>query len=77
MSGGEESPQKRKRSIDDVGDREGKKMHLEDDSRLGLMDLHLDVGPKYLLCKTRKALPEFLGLPLAALATRTWSSLVL
>ncbi|OAA40363.1 Mediator of RNA polymerase II transcription subunit 19 [Metarhizium rileyi] len=44
---------KRKRSLGDVGDsdRDQKKMHLED-GRLGIEDLHLDVGEKYLLCRT-------------------------
>lgn len=49
-----DSPHKRKRSIDDIGDhRDQKKMHLED-RRLGIEDLHLDVGDKYLLCQSRK-----------------------
>ncbi|GJN85881.1 hypothetical protein PLIIFM63780_009455 [Purpureocillium lilacinum] len=47
----EESPHKRKRPLDDVGDRDRKKMHLED-RKLGIEDLHLDVGDKYLLCQT-------------------------
>jgi len=51
---GEDSPQKRKRSIADDGDREQKKAHLEQNS-LGIEDLHQDVGEKFLLCKTRKA----------------------
>lgn len=55
LSGGEESPQKRKRSMDDLGERETKKVHIEE-RRLEFEDLHLNVGPKYLLCKTRKAL---------------------
>ena len=45
---------KRKRSPEDTGDRDQKKLHLED-SKLGIEDLHLDVGEKYLLCQTRKA----------------------
>ena len=49
----DESPHKRKRALDDVGDRDQKKMHLED-RKLGIEDLHLDVGEKYLLCQTRK-----------------------
>ncbi|KAJ6438483.1 cytochrome P450 [Purpureocillium lavendulum] len=48
----EESPHKRKRPLDDVGDRDQKKMHLED-RKLGIEDLHLDVGDKYLLCHTQ------------------------
>jgi hypothetical protein len=51
----EDSPQKRKRPLDDVGgDREQKKVQIED-RRLGIENLHLDVGEKYLLCRTRKA----------------------
>lgn len=50
----EESPQKRKRPVDDLGEREQKKVHIED-RRFGIENLHLDVGEKYLLCKTRKA----------------------
>lgn len=49
---GDES-HKRKRDIEDSGDREQKKVHVED-RRLGIEDLHLDVGKKYLLCRTRK-----------------------
>lgn len=51
---GEDTLNKRKRSIDDSGDREHKKTYIED-SRIGIEDLHLDVGQKYLLCQTRKA----------------------
>ncbi|KAK8929518.1 Mediator of RNA polymerase II transcription subunit 19 [Metarhizium anisopliae] len=49
----DDSPHKRKRSLGDTGDRDRdqKKMHLGD-SRLGIEDLHLDVGEKYLLCRT-------------------------
>jgi hypothetical protein len=50
---GEDSPHKRKRAIDDVGDREQKKVDVEG-RKLGIDDLHLDVGEKYLLCRTRK-----------------------
>lgn len=55
----DESPHKRKRALDDVGDRDQKKMHLED-RKLGIEDLHLDVGEKYLLCQTRKTALSFL-----------------
>ncbi|EON97558.1 putative mediator of rna polymerase ii transcription subunit 19 protein [Phaeoacremonium minimum UCRPA7] len=49
----EDSPQKRKRPLDDIGgDREQKKVHTDEDRRLGIENLHLDVGEKYLLCKT-------------------------
>jgi hypothetical protein len=50
----EESSNKRKREVEDNGDQEPKKVHVED-RRLGIEDLHLDVGKKYLLCRTRKA----------------------
>lgn len=50
----EESSHKRKRELEDHGDQEQKKVHIED-SRFGIDDLHIDVGEKYLLCKTRKA----------------------
>jgi hypothetical protein len=45
---------KRKRDVEDNGDRDQKKVHVED-SRASIDDLHLDVGEKYLLCRTRKA----------------------
>jgi hypothetical protein len=54
----DEVSNKRKRDPEDHGDRDQKKVHVED-SRLSIDDLHLDVGEKYLLCKTRKA-PFFL-----------------
>ncbi|KAF7538595.1 hypothetical protein G7054_g2768 [Neopestalotiopsis clavispora] len=47
-----DSPNKRKRLADDTGDQEQKKAHLEDPRRLGIENLHLDVGPKYLLLRT-------------------------
>ncbi|PSS18843.1 hypothetical protein M430DRAFT_35246 [Amorphotheca resinae ATCC 22711] len=47
----EDPSNKRKRDIEDGGDRDQKKVHLED-SRLRIEDLHLDVGEKYLLCRT-------------------------
>jgi len=51
---GGDSPHKRKRDVDDMGSRAQKKVHVED-RNLGIDDLHLDVGEKYLLCRTRKA----------------------
>ena len=54
------SPQKRKRTMDDDGDRQKKKQHSEE-SKVGIEALHLDVGVKYLVCRTRKA--PFLTLP--------------
>jgi hypothetical protein len=47
----DESPNKRKRTLDDLGDRDHKKLHLEE-SKPGIEDLHRDVGEKYLLCQT-------------------------
>jgi hypothetical protein len=54
----EESSSKRKREPEDHGDREQKKVHVED-SRIRIEDLHLDVGKIYSLCRTRKT-PFFL-----------------
>ncbi|KAK3684771.1 Rox3 mediator complex subunit-domain-containing protein [Podospora appendiculata] len=48
---GDDSPHKRKRPIDDLGERGQKKVQIED-RRLGIEDLHLNVGEKYLLCRT-------------------------
>ena len=50
----EEISNKRKRDVEDNGERDQKKVHVED-SRATIDDLHLDVGEKYLLCRTRKA----------------------
>lgn len=54
MALSDESPQKRKRLLEDLGDRDQKKAHIED-RRFSIENLHLDVGEKYLLCSTRKA----------------------
>jgi hypothetical protein len=54
----EDQSNKRKRDLRDTGDREQKKPHVED-RKLGIEDLHLDVGKKYLLCRTRKKPPPF------------------
>lgn len=54
---GDDSPHKRKRAIDDMGDRDQKKMQLED-RNIGIRNLHLDVGPKYLLCRTPHPQPR-------------------
>ncbi len=48
------SPSKRKRALDDEGDRSLKKVHLETPCT-NIEDLHMDVGQKYLLCQTRKS----------------------
>ncbi|KYK61472.1 Mediator of RNA polymerase II transcription subunit 19 [Drechmeria coniospora] len=53
----DDSPHKRKRSLDDVGDT-GHQKKVQIDAKLGIDDLHLDVGEKYLLCRT--AHPECL-----------------
>ncbi len=45
---------KRKRDPEDNGDREQKKVHVED-SIVGIDALHIEVGPKYLFLQTRKA----------------------
>lgn len=50
---GEDSPHKRKRGINDVGGRGQEKVDVEG-RKFGIADLHLDVGEKYLLCRTRK-----------------------
>jgi hypothetical protein len=52
----DEVSNKRKRDIEDHGDRDQKKVHVEN-SGLGINieDLHVNVGEKYLLCRTRKA----------------------
>ncbi|KAE9375009.1 Rox3-domain-containing protein [Stipitochalara longipes BDJ] len=47
----DEVSNKRKRDVGDTGDRDQKKVHVED-SRASIDDLHLDVGEKYLLCRT-------------------------
>ncbi|UKZ93904.1 uncharacterized protein TrAFT101_008806 [Trichoderma asperellum] len=48
----DDSPQKRKRPLEDVGDdRELKKPHV-DDYKLAIEDLHRDVGHKYLLLQS-------------------------
>ncbi|KAJ8119981.1 hypothetical protein O1611_g10484 [Lasiodiplodia mahajangana] len=46
------SSNKRKSSFDDTGAHEHKKVHLDDPRKIGIHDLHLDLGEKYLLCKT-------------------------
>ncbi|CAD6441190.1 2a35c909-96a0-4f26-bf0d-42f083a574ca [Sclerotinia trifoliorum] len=47
----EDPTNKRKRDVEDLGDRDQKKVHVED-SRPSIDDLHQDVGKKYLLCRT-------------------------
>ncbi|KAK4242292.1 hypothetical protein C8A03DRAFT_40413 [Achaetomium macrosporum] len=54
---GGDSPRKRKREVGDMGDRAQKKAHVED-RNLGTDDLHLDVGEKYLLCRTPHPSPR-------------------
>ncbi|KAI0004026.1 Rox3-domain-containing protein [Xylariaceae sp. FL0662B] len=43
---------KRKYPFDDTGHVQ-KKVHLEDTRKIGIENLHMDVGEKYLLCRTR------------------------
>ena len=50
----EDTSNKRKRGIEDEGDQDHQKRFHVEDRRLGIEDLHLDVGKKYLLCRTRK-----------------------
>ncbi|CAK7274194.1 hypothetical protein SEPCBS119000_006046 [Sporothrix epigloea] len=47
-----DSPHKRKRRLDDAGDYESKKVHMEGQQRLDFEALHQDVGEKYLVCNT-------------------------
>ncbi|KAK3378211.1 Rox3 mediator complex subunit-domain-containing protein [Podospora didyma] len=54
---GDDSPHKRKRPADDIGEQRRKKVQTED-RRLGIENLHLDVGEKYLLCRTPHPLPR-------------------
>ncbi|KAK4155937.1 hypothetical protein C8A00DRAFT_13059 [Chaetomidium leptoderma] len=54
---GDDSPHKRKREVGDMGDRAQKKVHVED-RNLGIDDLHLDVGEKYLVCRSPRPLPR-------------------
>ncbi|KAJ3574606.1 hypothetical protein NPX13_g4304 [Xylaria arbuscula] len=46
------SSNKRKYSFDETGVHGHKKVHLEDPRKIGIQDLHMDVGEKYLLCRT-------------------------
>lgn len=46
------SSNKRKFSFDDTGAHGHKKVHLDDPRKISIQDLHLDVGEKYLLCRT-------------------------
>ncbi|KAI1121941.1 Rox3-domain-containing protein [Nemania abortiva] len=50
---------KRKNSFDDSGTHEHKKVHLDDPRKIGIHDLHLDLGEKYLLCKTLPLLTPY------------------
>lgn len=64
-----ESQNKRKRDVEDSGDREQKKAHIEI-TRLSIDDLHLDVGPKYLLCKKGKTPFYTPTLPLSGIVSQ-------
>lgn len=80
---GDDSPHKRKRDGDDLGGRAQKKVHVED-RNLGIDDLHMDVGEKYLLCRTRKTpfyttclqQPQQQGSPLRSYPWRMWPARV-
>lgn len=52
------TPGKRKRAIDDAGDRDHKKVHA-DSRELTIEQLHQDVGEKYMLCQTKYDRPSF------------------
>lgn len=52
------SPHKRKRLAEDAGDQVLKKMHL-DTPPLGIEDIHMDVGEKYLLCSRPITRPRY------------------
>ncbi|MBE3045402.1 hypothetical protein IMZ48_23205 [Candidatus Bathyarchaeota archaeon] len=52
------SPHKRKRLAGDFGDQVQKKMHL-DTPPLGIEDIHVDVGEKYLLCSKPIVRPQY------------------
>ncbi len=65
----EDSPQKRKRPLDDLGDRGDSKKAHTGERALGIDSLHENVGELYLLCRTRKT-----PLPVAYLRRAYWSS---
>lgn len=50
------SSNKRKNSFDDTAARQHKKVHLDDPRKIGIHDLHLDVGEKYLFCRTPRSI---------------------
>lgn len=56
--GDDSSPHKRKRLAEDSGDHAHKKMHL-DTPPLGIEDIHIDVGEKYLLCSRPVVQPRY------------------
>ncbi|CAH0053240.1 unnamed protein product [Clonostachys solani] len=62
IAANDDSPNKRKRVLEDEGERDSKKVQLEG-HRLGIEDLHLDVGEKYLLCQTRYPAAHLESLP--------------
>lgn len=75
MAMADDSPHKRKRPLDDIGERDQKKVQY--DYKLGIEDLHLDVGEKYLLLKKRKKpiCCTFSALPLVEMeASAAWQS---
>lgn len=52
------TPNKRKRLMEDLGDQATKKIHF-DTPPLGIEDIHLDVGEKYLLCNRPIRVPQY------------------
>jgi len=52
------TPNKRKRLMEDLGDHATKKMHLNTPP-LGIEDIHIDVGEKYLLCNRPIRAPQY------------------
>ncbi|CAK7201190.1 hypothetical protein SEUCBS139899_003893 [Sporothrix eucalyptigena] len=71
MSPGGDSPHKRKRLLEDAGDQESKKVHMEGQQRLDFEALHQDVGEKYLVCNTQDLFAMFNLTGIAAEVART------
>ncbi|KEZ39747.1 hypothetical protein SAPIO_CDS9706 [Scedosporium apiospermum] len=57
-AGDDTTPNKRKRLAEDLGDQATKKVHLGTPP-LGIEDIHLDVGEKYLLCNRPIKVPQY------------------
>ncbi|KAI1342665.1 Rox3-domain-containing protein [Xylariaceae sp. FL0016] len=54
----DDTSNKRKNPFGDVGNNEHKKPAFEDPRKIGISDLHMDVGEKYLLCRTPHSVPS-------------------